>query len=62
MKRMRAPITLDLHLPNFNYPDTAPEAVFERQVVLTQARKSSRSVMPQQAPGPTFARLVTTGA
>ena len=25
---MRAPVTLDLHLPNFNYPDTAPEQLF----------------------------------
>jgi F420-dependent oxidoreductase-like protein len=27
---MRAPITLDLHLPNFNYPDTPPERLFEK--------------------------------
>src|ERR671935_1386124 len=30
------------------------------RVVLTQARKSSRSVMPQGAPCPTLSRLVTT--
>jgi F420-dependent oxidoreductase-like protein len=27
---MRAPIELDLHLPNFNLPDTPPERLFER--------------------------------
>ena len=27
---MRAPIQLDLHLPNFNYPGVGPEAVFEK--------------------------------
>jgi F420-dependent oxidoreductase-like protein len=27
---MRAPIELDLHLPNFNFPDVGPEGVFER--------------------------------
>src|SRR3954454_19888996 len=26
---MRAPITLSLHLPNFNYPDTGPDQLFE---------------------------------
>src|ERR687883_175762 len=30
------------------------------RVVLTQARKSSRSLMPQHAPGPALSRLVTT--
>jgi F420-dependent oxidoreductase-like protein len=29
---MRAPIQLDLHLPNFNYPGVAPEAIFDRLV------------------------------
>ena len=38
---MRAPITLDLHLPNFNYPDTAPEAVFEKLVEIAQTCESS---------------------
>jgi F420-dependent oxidoreductase-like protein len=27
---MRAPIQLDLHLPNFNYPGVGPEAVFDK--------------------------------
>src|SRR4051794_26529392 len=27
---MRAPIELDLHLPNFNYPGVGPEAVFDK--------------------------------
>src|SRR5919197_2985708 len=30
------------------------------RVVLTQPRKSSRSLMPQHAPGPALSRLVTT--
>jgi F420-dependent oxidoreductase-like protein len=46
---MRAPITLDLHLPNFNYPGTGPEGVFERlvEIVSTAERSgfSSISVM-----------------
>jgi F420-dependent oxidoreductase-like protein len=29
---MRAPIELDLHLPNFNYPGVGPDAVFEKLV------------------------------
>jgi F420-dependent oxidoreductase-like protein len=29
---MRAPIQLDLHLPNFNYPGVGPEAVFDKLV------------------------------
>jgi F420-dependent oxidoreductase-like protein len=29
---MRAPIQLDLHLPNFNYPGVGPEAAFEKLV------------------------------
>jgi F420-dependent oxidoreductase-like protein len=32
---MRAPIQLDLHLPNFNYPGVGPEAVFEKLVEIT---------------------------
>jgi F420-dependent oxidoreductase-like protein len=41
---MRAPITLDLHLPNFNYPDTEPDAVFERLVeIVTTAEESGFS-------------------
>jgi F420-dependent oxidoreductase-like protein len=38
---MRAPITLDLHLPNFNFPDTPPAALFERLVEI--ARTAERS-------------------
>ena len=30
---MRAPIELDLHLPNFNYPGVGPEQVFDRLVI-----------------------------
>ncbi len=54
---MRAPITLDLHLPNFNYPDVEPEAVFERlvEIALTAEESgfSSISVMDHlhQIPG-----------
>jgi F420-dependent oxidoreductase-like protein len=57
VKRMRAPITLDLHLPNFNYPDAAPEAVFERLVEIAataeEAGFSAISVMDHlhQIPG-----------
>src|SRR5919206_761197 len=41
---MRAPITLDLHLPNFNYPDTPPEELFERLVeIVTTAEDSGYS-------------------
>ena len=29
---MRAPITLDLHIPNFNYPGVGPDAVFEKVI------------------------------
>ena len=29
---MRAPIELDLHLPNFNYPGVEPDALFEKLV------------------------------
>jgi F420-dependent oxidoreductase-like protein len=38
---MRAPITLDLHLPNFNYPDTGPEQVFERLVEIASTAERS---------------------
>jgi F420-dependent oxidoreductase-like protein len=30
VKGMRAPIQLDLHLPNFNYPGVGPDAVFDK--------------------------------
>jgi F420-dependent oxidoreductase-like protein len=34
---MRAPIELDLHLPNFNYPSVAPEQVFDRLAEMATA-------------------------
>ena len=34
---MRAPIELDLHLPNFNFPGVGPEAVFEKLVDIATA-------------------------
>jgi F420-dependent oxidoreductase-like protein len=41
---MRAPITLDLHLPNFNYPDTSPDQAFDRLVeIVTTAEQSGFS-------------------
>ena len=46
---MRAPIQLDLHLPNFNFPGVGPDAVFEKLVDITttaeQAGFTSVSVM-----------------
>ena len=30
MTGMRAPFQLDLHIPNFNYPDVPPESLFEK--------------------------------
>src|SRR4051812_46812892 len=38
---MRAPIQLDLHLPNFNYPGVGPEAVFERLVDIATAAEQA---------------------
>src|SRR4051795_11931061 len=38
---MRAPITLDLHLPNFNYPDTPDEQLFEKLVDIATAAEES---------------------
>jgi F420-dependent oxidoreductase-like protein len=38
---MRAPITLDLHLPNFNYPDTAPDQLFDKLVEIAMAAERS---------------------
>ena len=38
---MRAPIELDLHLPNFNFPDTPPEQLFERLVDIAEAAEES---------------------
>ena len=41
---MRVPITLDLHLPNFNYPGVSPEGVFDRLVeIATTAERSGFS-------------------
>jgi F420-dependent oxidoreductase-like protein len=46
---MRAPIELDLHLPNYNSPGTTPESAFERLVEIAtaaeQAGFTSLSVM-----------------
>ena len=38
---MRAPITLDLHLPNFNLPDTEPDQLFERLVEIAGVAEES---------------------
>ncbi len=38
---MRAPVLLDLHLPNFNYPDTTPETLFERLVEIATTAEES---------------------
>jgi F420-dependent oxidoreductase-like protein len=38
---MRAPVTLDLHLPNFNYPGTAPEQFFERLLEIARTAEES---------------------
>jgi F420-dependent oxidoreductase-like protein len=41
---MRVPITLDLHLSNFNYPGVGPDAVFEKLVdIATTAEQSGFS-------------------
>jgi F420-dependent oxidoreductase-like protein len=41
---MRAPIQLDLHIPNFNYPGVGPEAVFDKLVdIATTAEKAGFS-------------------
>jgi F420-dependent oxidoreductase-like protein len=41
---MRAPISLSLHLPNFNYPDTGPDRLFEKLVeIATTAEESGFS-------------------
>ncbi len=38
---MRAPIELDLHLPNFNFPGVGPEAVFETLVAIARAAEQA---------------------
>jgi F420-dependent oxidoreductase-like protein len=41
---MRAPVQLDLHLPNFNYPGVGPEAVFGKLVdIATTAERAGFS-------------------
>jgi F420-dependent oxidoreductase-like protein len=41
---MRAPIQLDLHLPNFNYPGVGPEEVFDKLVdIATTAERAGFS-------------------
>jgi F420-dependent oxidoreductase-like protein len=41
---MRAPIQLDLHLPNFNYPGVGPEKVFDKLVdIATTAERAGFS-------------------
>jgi F420-dependent oxidoreductase-like protein len=43
---MRAPITLDLHLPNFNYPDVPSDQVFDKlvEIALTAERSGFSSI------------------
>jgi F420-dependent oxidoreductase-like protein len=54
---MRAPFQLDLHLPNFNHPDTTPETLFDKLVQIARTAEdsgfSSVSVMDHlhQIPG-----------
>jgi F420-dependent oxidoreductase-like protein len=38
---MRVPITLDLHLPNFNYPDTSPAMLFQRLTEIARVAEAS---------------------
>lgn len=38
---MRAPVTLDLHLPNFNYPGTGPEQLFEHLAEIARTAEES---------------------
>jgi F420-dependent oxidoreductase-like protein len=38
---MRAPIQLDLHLPNFNYPGVGPEALFAKLVAIATAAEDA---------------------
>jgi F420-dependent oxidoreductase-like protein len=38
---MRAPIQLDLHLPNFNYPGVGPEALFDKVVDIATAAETA---------------------
>jgi F420-dependent oxidoreductase-like protein len=38
---MRAPVTLGLHLPNFNLPDATPDELFERLVEIVRTAEDS---------------------
>src|SRR4051794_28071949 len=38
---MRVPITLDLHLPNFNYPGIAPEGLFDHLAKIARTAEDS---------------------
>jgi F420-dependent oxidoreductase-like protein len=38
---MRAPIQLDLHMPNFNYPGVGPEALFDKLVEIATAAEQA---------------------
>src|SRR4051812_11856877 len=38
---MRAPFQLDLHVPNFNYPDVPPESLFEKLSEIAQTAEAS---------------------
>jgi F420-dependent oxidoreductase-like protein len=38
---MRAPITLDLHMPNFNYPGVADDGLFEHLVKIAETAEGS---------------------
>jgi F420-dependent oxidoreductase-like protein len=38
---MRAPITLDLHLPNFNYPGTDPDELFPRLIEIARTAEEN---------------------
>jgi F420-dependent oxidoreductase-like protein len=38
---MRAPVTLDLHLPNFNYAGIGPDRLFEKLAEIAQAAEES---------------------
>src|SRR5579884_3574518 len=38
---MRVPITLSLHIPNFNYPGVEPDQVFEQVAAIAATAESS---------------------
>jgi len=38
---MRVPISLDLHLPNFNYPDVGPDELFDKLVEIAATAEAS---------------------